>query len=160
IDYCLISFSLHSFIISDLDMIAGLFDDADDEQAVTKVLQVLTEDSIRSLSKGEKQLISLYNKPPNELEEMLYIGCSNIVVEAKSDITSTARQKNRERESVQWKQQVGRKVDGLVSCISPPFEMLVVEAANVDNGPQGTKAMTDTLKLSKTMKDMFDSILE
>lgn len=70
---------------------------------------------------------------------------------------ASARRNNRERDSTQTEQQVGRKADGLVSLVKPTCDLLVVEAANIDNGPQGTKALNDTLKLSKMRMDMLMS---
>ncbi|KAG0308141.1 hypothetical protein BGZ98_008891 [Dissophora globulifera] len=225
--------SLHSFTITDSETVLKLFTSAEDKQAVSKVLKGLTDDdTIWTLSKAEEHYLSLYDKPPGELEDVLDMGCLGVMADAKVNSANSgatcdlpdrsfcslvhglfgdlfrvykrnkfqlptkkseswfrenlwatlhnvfnvpdelcyepgevhsqasARRKNRERESTQIKLHVGRKADGLATSATPACELLVVEAANVDNGFQGTKAMNDTLKLSKTMKDMFDYILE
>ncbi|KAF9271945.1 hypothetical protein BGZ68_002873 [Mortierella alpina] len=222
----------HSYIITDPHTVLNLFTSEDDKQAVGEVLKSRTGDAIWTLPKSEEQYLSLYDKPPADLKDMLDMGCLGVMADARSKSTddgvqvelpnrafcslthrlvdqlfrvyerskfqlqsrkseswfrenlwanlhdifnvpdelsydpgevhcqASARRKNRERDSTQTKQQVGRKADGLVSLVEPTCELLVVEATNIDNGPQGTKALNDTLKLSKMMMDMFDVILE
>ncbi|KAG0324837.1 hypothetical protein BGZ99_001401 [Dissophora globulifera] len=225
--------SLHSFTVTDSETVLKLFTSTEDKQAVSEVLKGLTDDdTIWTLSKAEEHYLSLYDKPPGELEDVLDMGCLGVMADAKVNSANSgapcdlpdrsfcslvhglfgdlfrvykrnkfqlptkkseswfrenlwatlhnvfnvpdelcyepgevhsqasARRKNRERESTQTKLHVGRKADGLASSATPACELLVVEAANIDNGFQGTKAMNDTLKLTKTMKDMFDYILE
>lgn len=74
---------------------------------------------------------------------------------------ASGQRENRTRKSSQEKQQVGRKTDGVVMCVSPELELGTVEVANADHaGPNSTKALEDTLKLAKTMKDQFDRICD
>ncbi|KAF9349267.1 Alanine--tRNA ligase [Mortierella sp. NVP85] len=74
---------------------------------------------------------------------------------------ASGQRKNGKRKSPQVKQQVGRKTDGVVMCVSPELELGAVEAAKADHtGPNSTKALGDTLKLAKTMKDQFDRIYD
>ncbi|KAF9990439.1 hypothetical protein BGZ75_001921 [Mortierella antarctica] len=222
----------HSYIITDPYTVLSLFICEIDKQAVGEVLKRRTGEAIWTLSKAEENYLSLYDKTPGELMDILDMGCLGVMADSRAKSTmeraqselpdrtfcslvhrlvdhffrvyernkfqlqsrkseswfrgnlwaslhdvfnvldelsydpgevhcqASARRKNRERDSTQTKQQVGRKADGLVSSVEPACELLVVEAANIDNGPQGTKAMNDTLKLSKMMKDMFDLILE
>ncbi|KAF9167749.1 hypothetical protein DFQ26_003333 [Actinomortierella ambigua] len=56
------------------------------------------------------------------------------------------------------RQAVGRKVDGLVISRSAALELCVMEAASKDAGPFDTKALGDTRKISKVLKDSFDAI--
>jgi hypothetical protein len=56
------------------------------------------------------------------------------------------------------RQAVGRKVDGLVISRSTLLELCVIEMARKDAGPNDTKALRDTRKLSKVLKDSFDAI--
>ena len=71
---------------------------------------------------------------------------------------ASGRRKNEQRTSSLVKQQCGRKADGIIKGTTETYELAIMEAANVENGPQGTKAMTDTVKLGKMMKDCFDLI--
>ncbi|KAF9948040.1 hypothetical protein BGZ72_009994 [Mortierella alpina] len=220
---------MHSYVITDPHTILKLFSYEGDRLAVGAVLNRRTGDSIWRLPASQEHYLSLYDKAPEALKEMLDMGCLGVIADARAkegeqcdlpdrsfcslahrlidqlfrvyernkfqlqsrkseswfrenlwanlhDIfnvpdelsyepgevhcQASARRKNRERESTLTKQQAGRKADGLVSSTEPSCELLVVEAANTDNGPQGTKAMNDTLKLSKMTKDMFDVILE
>ncbi|KAF8937053.1 hypothetical protein BGZ58_003339, partial [Dissophora ornata] len=58
----------------------------------------------------------------------------------------------------QNRQAQGRKTDGLVLTKGASHELCIVEAARKEHGPNGTKALDDTLKLAKGMKDMMDNI--
>ncbi|KAF9943938.1 hypothetical protein BGZ65_012972, partial [Modicella reniformis] len=59
------------------------------------------------------------------------------------------------------KQQVGRKTDGNIACVSPALELGAMETAKEDSaGPKSTKALMDGLKLAKTLKDHLDMIQE
>ncbi|KAI8597937.1 hypothetical protein EDD21DRAFT_436054 [Dissophora ornata] len=70
---------------------------------------------------------------------------------------SSSLRKNRDR-TRQNRQAQGRKMNGLVSTKGASHELCIVEAARKEHGPNGTKALDDTLKLAKGMKDMMDSI--
>ncbi|KAG0236366.1 hypothetical protein B0O80DRAFT_232192 [Mortierella sp. GBAus27b] len=71
---------------------------------------------------------------------------------------ASGRRKNDQRTSPLVKQQYGRKADGIVKSATKMYELAIMEATKIENGPQGTKAMTDTVKLGKMMKDCFDHI--
>ncbi|KAK3805757.1 MAG: hypothetical protein J3Q66DRAFT_407315 [Benniella sp.] len=70
---------------------------------------------------------------------------------------ASALRKNKER-NPEDKQALGRKVDGIVASSVTLLELCVIEAANKDPGPNGTKALSDGRKLSKVLKDSFDVI--
>ncbi|KAK3816664.1 MAG: hypothetical protein J3Q66DRAFT_441051 [Benniella sp.] len=72
-------------------------------------------------------------------------------------LKASAWRKNKDR-TLESKQALGRKVDGVVLSCAVRLELCVLEAAPVDNGATGTKALTDTRKMSKCMKDMYDYI--
>ncbi|KAF9956060.1 hypothetical protein BGZ65_003003 [Modicella reniformis] len=78
--------------------------------------------------------------------------------EKQSEAWYGGRRKNDQQTSPLVKQQCGRKADGIVKSATKAYELAIMEAAKIENGPQGTKAMTDTIKLGKMMKDCFDLI--
>ncbi|KAG0220940.1 hypothetical protein BGW42_008531, partial [Actinomortierella wolfii] len=69
---------------------------------------------------------------------------------------STLR-KNKGR-SFDQRQLVGRRTDGLIIASDTRLEVCVLEAAKKDVGSTSTKALNDTRKLAKSMKDMHDLI--
>ncbi|KAF9580807.1 hypothetical protein BGW38_002397 [Lunasporangiospora selenospora] len=72
---------------------------------------------------------------------------------------ASGQRKNLKRKFVQENQQVGRKVDGAILCVSPELELGVVEAAKADHaGPNSAKTLGDKLKIAKIMKDQFEKI--
>ncbi|KAG0294338.1 hypothetical protein BGZ98_001810 [Dissophora globulifera] len=66
---------------------------------------------------------------------------------------ASGRRKNDKRTSPLVKQQRGCRADGIVKSSTKRYELVIMEAVKIENGPQGTKAMTDTAKLGKMMKD-------
>ncbi|KAG0286561.1 hypothetical protein BGZ96_009355 [Linnemannia gamsii] len=72
-------------------------------------------------------------------------------------LQASSWRKNKGR-SLESKHIMGRKVDGVVFASASRLELCVVEAAKIDNGSTGTKALSDTMKLAKSMKDMSDLI--
>ncbi|KAF9585906.1 hypothetical protein BGW38_000096 [Lunasporangiospora selenospora] len=58
----------------------------------------------------------------------------------------------------QARQFSGHKVDGVAIAASHKLELLVIEAAKKDEGPNTTKAMDDRMKLCKLSKDMLDFV--
>ncbi|KAF9152374.1 hypothetical protein DFQ26_000912, partial [Actinomortierella ambigua] len=56
------------------------------------------------------------------------------------------------------RQVAGHKVDGIVTLTSRELELLVIEAAKKNEGPNVTKALDDKMKLCKLTKDMHDGI--
>ncbi|KAF9944900.1 hypothetical protein BGZ72_001855 [Mortierella alpina] len=77
--------------------------------------------------------------------------------EVHSQASSFRKNKDRRAEGT-TRQAVGRKVDGLLLSASTLLELCVFEAARKDASSNGTKALTDTCKLAKVMKDCFDTI--
>ncbi|KAF9286851.1 hypothetical protein BGZ68_002510 [Mortierella alpina] len=77
--------------------------------------------------------------------------------EVHSQASSLRKNKDRKAEGA-TRQAVGRKVDGLIVSASTLLELCVFEAARKDAGPNGTKALNDTCKMAKVMKDSFDAI--
>ncbi|KAG0266833.1 hypothetical protein DFQ27_009406 [Actinomortierella ambigua] len=65
---------------------------------------------------------------------------------------------NGKRKASTEHQQVGRKTDGIILCHEPTLELGVMEAAKADDGVHTTKAMSDTIKLGKVMKDQLDML--
>ncbi|KAK3827888.1 MAG: hypothetical protein J3Q66DRAFT_382763 [Benniella sp.] len=107
---------------------------------------------------------------PKELKEAYYTdkvwGFMNVALddvatldhepgEINSKTSGLRKNKDRTRPG---RQVQGRKADGLVSTKGASHELCIVEAARKDQGPNGTKALDDTLKLIKGMKDMMDHI--
>ncbi|KAF9987369.1 hypothetical protein BGZ75_000679 [Mortierella antarctica] len=77
--------------------------------------------------------------------------------EVHSQASSLRKNKGRRVEDAS-RQAVGRKVDGLILSASTLLELCAFEAARKDAAPQGTKALSDSCKLAKVMKDSFDTI--
>ncbi|KAF9151931.1 hypothetical protein DFQ26_001086 [Actinomortierella ambigua] len=74
---------------------------------------------------------------------------------------ASGERKNGGRKTAQAKQQVGRKIDGVIICETSQLELGAMEAAKADHaGPNSTKALHDRLKLAKTLKDQFDKICD
>ncbi|KAF9114209.1 hypothetical protein BGX27_011411 [Mortierella sp. AM989] len=78
--------------------------------------------------------------------------------EKSSNASSHQRNKDRSDPKVTLAQ--GSKVDGIISCDTTHCELCIIEAGAVDVCPNGTKTLKDRIKLAKTLKDMFDSILQ
>lgn len=75
------------------------------------------------------------------------------------EIASQASQHRRnEGRTLDSRQLTGHKADGLVYGTVKRLEYCVMEMAKKDQGQTGTKALNDTRKLAKTMKDMRDEI--
>ncbi|KAF9190731.1 hypothetical protein BGZ49_003666 [Haplosporangium sp. Z 27] len=72
---------------------------------------------------------------------------------------ASSRQRNMDRSDPTVPLAQGSKVDGIISCDVCQCELCIIEAGAVDSGPNGTKTLTDRIKLAKTLKDTFDSIL-
>ncbi|KAG0235551.1 hypothetical protein BGW42_005164 [Actinomortierella wolfii] len=53
----------------------------------------------------------------------------------------------------------GHKIDGLICSTMTQFEFGTIEAAKADEGFQSTKALVDTRRLAKLLKDMHDCII-
>ncbi|KAG0255590.1 hypothetical protein DFQ27_006181 [Actinomortierella ambigua] len=91
---------------------------------------------------------------------MLFLQDKNFsfrTAEAHSYASFLRKNKGRKPEE-SARQAVGRKVDGLVISRSAALELCVMEAASKDAGPFDTKALGDTRKISKVLKDSFDAI--
>ncbi|KAF9581237.1 hypothetical protein BGW38_001809 [Lunasporangiospora selenospora] len=74
---------------------------------------------------------------------------------------ASSYRKNTRRKTAQEKQQLGRKSDGIIACVSPTLELGAAEVVKADpTGLQSTKILKDRLKLAKTLKDQIDRIRE
>ncbi|KAF9974575.1 hypothetical protein BGZ73_002010 [Actinomortierella ambigua] len=71
---------------------------------------------------------------------------------------ASGERKNGKRKASTVQQQVGRRVDGIILSCTPVLELGVMEAAKADNGAYSTKALSDTIKMAKVMKDQFDRV--
>ncbi|KAG0265736.1 hypothetical protein DFQ27_000387 [Actinomortierella ambigua] len=72
---------------------------------------------------------------------------------------SSALRKNGHRKAEGTETQaVGQTVDGLIVSSSTILELCVIEAANKDVGQNGTKALSDTRKIAKELKNTFDCV--
>ncbi|KAG0270129.1 hypothetical protein DFQ27_000430 [Actinomortierella ambigua] len=76
--------------------------------------------------------------------------------EIVSDATSLRKNSIR---TLQSRKVHGRKIDGILTCATTRYEFGAIEAAKTDDGPQGTKALCDSRKLAKVLKDMHDRIV-
>ncbi|KAG0236841.1 hypothetical protein BGW41_000312 [Actinomortierella wolfii] len=206
---------------SEFDDHFNAFPEESDKKELKAVLVERPGEQSRDLSESQKLYLALYNKGPNEIEELLDNGWRNVAptsgltalpdVEFRKDIDfalryihtaysqvafhlpntqseswflvmvwgflghffssqgvleyqpgefslkASALRKNKAR-TLESKQGQGRKVDGVVAAYETRQELCVIEAARADNGPNGTKALTDTRKLAKSLKDMHDHI--
>ncbi|KAF9196982.1 hypothetical protein BGZ49_002645 [Haplosporangium sp. Z 27] len=57
------------------------------------------------------------------------------------------------------RQPVGRRSDGAVKTKSYNMEILLVECGPKDEGPNGTKILTDGFKIAKGLEDIYDYIM-
>ncbi|KAF8977470.1 hypothetical protein BGZ46_007371 [Entomortierella lignicola] len=69
---------------------------------------------------------------------------------------SSARQN--ENRNLEIRQACGSKVDGLITCKKSNYEIGAIEVGDIDEGLTGTKALKDSRKLAKLLKDMFEAI--
>ncbi|CAO3571921.1 unnamed protein product [Mortierella alpina] len=75
--------------------------------------------------------------------------------EFNSQASSYRRNANRPRDTRQFS---GHKADGVAVEASRKLELLAIEAAKKDEGPNVTKSLVDGMKLCKLIKDMHDLI--
>ncbi|KAF9358889.1 hypothetical protein BGX34_008666 [Mortierella sp. NVP85] len=75
--------------------------------------------------------------------------------ETSSQASGLRRNKGRNFDD---RQLLGRKTDGLIVASDTRLEICIIEAAKKDAGATSTKALTDTRKMAKTMKDMHDLV--
>ncbi|KAF9153458.1 hypothetical protein DFQ26_000562 [Actinomortierella ambigua] len=54
----------------------------------------------------------------------------------------------------------GRKADGAILSCTPVMELGVMEASKADDGPHSTKALSNTIKMVKVLKDQFNRIYQ
>ncbi|KAF8976371.1 hypothetical protein BGZ46_008319 [Entomortierella lignicola] len=70
---------------------------------------------------------------------------------------SSAFRKNSDRKSTESRQSGGRKIDGIFSCVKAnKLELGAIEGGKKNEASYGTKFITDSLKVAKVLKDMFD----
>ncbi|KAF9944729.1 hypothetical protein BGZ72_002042 [Mortierella alpina] len=211
---------LHSFVLEKPTAVLALFADARDQAELKKVLIDRTEEKLPELSAAEKGLLNVYNRTPEELEDLFAekgwraVGASllekpsadfqRLVYEHMQQLLKVYREgrmvlpqapheswvvnrlwsfladalnhphciefqpgeyfsqasmyrrnSNRPRDV---RQIAGHKVDGVVIEASRKLELLAIEAAKKDEGPNVTKALNDGMKLCKLTKDMHDLI--
>ncbi|KAG0231742.1 hypothetical protein B0O80DRAFT_532385 [Mortierella sp. GBAus27b] len=212
--------SLHSFVIDNPAIILDLFADPGDKAVLENVLVKREGERPKMTNAQEEIYLSLYNKGPAEVKELLSNGWRNLgesevlvpevfresihlalllihavyqnnqfklpddtsesfflqtvwgvinylflcddtlkfrPAEVHSHASSLRKNKDRESEDTA-KQAAGRKVDGLISSNSTLLELCVIEAVQKDAGPNSIKALSDTRKLAKVLKDTFDAI--
>ncbi|KAG9062436.1 hypothetical protein KI688_005351 [Linnemannia hyalina] len=211
---------LHSFVLENPAAVLGLFPDARDQDELKKVLVDRADEKLPVLSSAEKALLEIYNKDPEELEELLAekgwraVGASlaekpsadfqRLVYECVQQLLKVYRgermaipqapheswmvnrlwgfladalhspqlvefqpgeyhsQASMHRRNLgrprDVRQFVGHKVDGVAIAAIKKLELLVIEAAKKDEGPNVTKALDDGMKLCKLTKDMHDLI--
>ncbi|KAG0043201.1 hypothetical protein BGZ83_011719 [Gryganskiella cystojenkinii] len=211
---------LHSFVLENPAAVLGLFPDARDQNELKKVLVDRADEKLPVLSLAEKALLEIYNKDPEELEELFAekgwraVGTSlaekpsaefqRLVYECVQQLLKVYRgermavpqapheswmvnrlwgfladmlhspqlvefqpgeyhsQASMHRRNLgrprDVRQFVGHKVDGVAIAAIKKLELLVIEAAKKDEGPNVTKALDDGMKLCKLTKDMHDLI--
>ncbi|KAF9545619.1 hypothetical protein EC957_010704 [Mortierella hygrophila] len=211
---------LHSFVLENPTAVLGLFPDARDQDELKKVLVDRADEKLPVLSSAEKALLEIYNKDPEELEELFAekgwraVGASlaekpsadfqRLVYECVQQLLKVYRgermaipqapheswmvnrlwgfladalhspqlvefqpgeyhsQASMHRRNLgrprDVRQFVGHKVDGVAIAAIKKLELLVIEAAKKDEGPNVTKALDDGMKLCKLTKDMHDLI--
>ncbi|KAF9427573.1 hypothetical protein BGZ94_004632 [Podila epigama] len=91
------------------------------------------------------------------LPELICAGNAVSYLPGEVQSKASAQRKNADR-TLSAKRVQGRKIDGLFICQKTEFEIGALEAARTDEDMQATKALSDTRKLGKLMKDMFDCI--
>ncbi|KAF9363608.1 hypothetical protein BGX34_003728 [Mortierella sp. NVP85] len=210
---------LHSFVV-DSPTVIDLFADARDKDELNRVMVGRMDEKLLPLSPAETALLEVYNKDPDELEELFADKGWRAVGASLTEKTSAEYQRlvfdclqqlfkvyRGERMTLpqapheSWvinrlwsfladaldsplrvefqpgeyhshasmyrrnldcargvRQFVGHKVDGVAVAVSTKFELLVIEAAKKDGGPNVTRALDDGLKLCKLTKDMHDLI--
>ncbi|KAG0226078.1 hypothetical protein BGW41_004277 [Actinomortierella wolfii] len=87
-------------------------------------------------------------------------GPGNALIHQPGEVQSKAsvQRKNADR-TLASKWIPGRKIDGLFICAKTGFELGAIEAARTDAGIQTTtKALSDSRKLGKLLKDMHDAV--
>ncbi|KAF9566015.1 hypothetical protein EC968_003911 [Mortierella alpina] len=63
--------ALHSFIVEDVDTVLGLFDDAQDREAIVNTMVTRKDERLPGLSSEELSLLQQYNQAPEDLHEFL-----------------------------------------------------------------------------------------
>ncbi|KAF9336394.1 hypothetical protein BG006_008801 [Podila minutissima] len=166
----------------------SLFLDARDQDEIKKELVGWTNEKLPAVSSAEKALLEIYNKDPEELETLFSekgwrtVGASLadkpsadfqcLIYECLQQLSgpqhvdfqpgeyisqATMRRRNIGR-SRDVRQFAGHKVDGVAIAAAKMLELLVIEAAKKDEGPNVTKALDDRMKICKLTKDMLDLI--
>ncbi|GJJ74510.1 hypothetical protein EMPS_06868 [Entomortierella parvispora] len=171
---------LHSFVINNAATILDLFPDIKDQEELKMILFDRAGENMPALSSAEKATLELYNKDPEELQELLaqkgWRAIGSTLDEKPSsefqrlvhdcllefqpgEYHSQASMNRRNLDgSRDVRQLVGHKVDGAAVAAIKKLELLVIEAAKKDESPNVTKAQDDRLKFGKLMKDMHDLI--
>ncbi|KAF9968183.1 hypothetical protein BGZ65_012768, partial [Modicella reniformis] len=91
------------------------------------------------------------------LPDLLCAGSTLVHQPGEVQSKASVLRKNADRNL--WSKWVpGRKIDSLFACQKTEFELGALEATRTDAGMQTTKALSDTRKLGKLLKDMHDCI--
>ncbi|KAF9583909.1 hypothetical protein BGW38_008154 [Lunasporangiospora selenospora] len=162
---------MHPCIIDNVEAMTGLVEEQVDKDELLRALGGEDgDDRAWQLAEAEQAFISLYQYelPPKQSESWHISNQWNVLNEISTIpkilqhhpgeicCVTSGRRKNGQRATPLIIQLCGRKADGVIK--SDVHELAVMEAAKIDNGPQGTKVMVDTLKLGKMMKDCYDVI--
>ncbi|KAG0228015.1 hypothetical protein BGW42_002480 [Actinomortierella wolfii] len=135
----------------------------------------LSEDQREWLFKAMHEIFTAYRcsafRLPLEEKEAWYMAAlwsfllpflneGNALVYRPGEVISEAStlRKNANR-TLETRRIYGNRIDGLICSTMTQLEFGAVEAAKVDEGFQSTKALTDTRKLAKLLKDMHDCII-
>ncbi|KAF9580364.1 hypothetical protein BGW38_003022 [Lunasporangiospora selenospora] len=169
--------TLHSFIIEDVNTVLHLFPEKADKDELIKALVERPGEKMTKLSKNEQDYLNLYNKSPNEVDQLLAGGWANLtgpkkrtilgdefprierLIHQPGEITSqSSGLRKNEGRTLSEKQLPGRKTDGLIISADMRLEICTIEAAKKNNGASSTKALMDIRKMAKNMKDMNDIV--
>ncbi|KAI8595353.1 hypothetical protein EDD21DRAFT_313503, partial [Dissophora ornata] len=89
------------------------------------------------------------------IEDLFNVG--GILSYKRGEVNSAASSSRRNSDrTLEIRQNVGRKMDGIIYCNGTQKELGAVEIGKTDQGDTGTKALLDGRKLSKVLKDMLD----
>ncbi|KAK3816633.1 MAG: hypothetical protein J3Q66DRAFT_401773 [Benniella sp.] len=171
---------MHSSVITNIDTAVNLVEKQADKDELLRVLGD-NEDDERAwvLSDAEQAFIKIYDKSPAEVNCLISIGYTGVLAEGKGltepadaafcdevhslvDHLRIIYKRNLyglpEKQMETWYRENHWSILNDVFNIPEAIRLAIMEAANVENGSQGTKAMTDTVKQGKMMKDCFDLI--
>ncbi|KAF9921357.1 hypothetical protein BGZ65_010417 [Modicella reniformis] len=149
--------------MEDVAAAMDLVQDENDKAEIRDMLKISNE-RIGSITDLETSYIQTFSKSRDEVKEILKRGWYS-----SSNAESIPDEQFREMERYSLKRlpcertmdEVTRQnsfKDAIFCCTMHDLELGAMEAAKQDIGPNGTKALSDTRKLSKVLKDMLDMI--